>query len=1534
VGISNSGVRYDLIARDSASRTFRTVGNSASTLDRTLGKLGKAALVAGAALAGGIAVGLAEGTKKATAFEASMKKIQTQAGATAGDVGILSTQVLELGKSTQQGPEKLSEALYHLKSVGMDNVDAMKALKVASDLAAVGGADLESTTNALAGAWRTGIKGAETFTKTASTVNAILGAGNMRMEDLTAAIGTGILPSAKAFGLSLNQVGAALALMTDEGIPATDAATRLRMSFSLLGAPSKAADKQLAKIGLTGLQLAHAMRGPDGIIGAVSLLKDHLDKSGMSAEQQSQILSRSFGGGRSSSGILTLLNNLDVLRKKQNQVNSSMGKYGPAVEAQRKTAAAQFALISSNFEVFSIKAGNLLLPPITEFTTYINKTGLPAVHHYTQDLAAMVPVDRIKSGFSTARGLVADFVTGLMPKDKTKTLTVPTPQIKAPVVPSMLRKPFVFKVPSPQLKSAASIPSMLRPPKPQKSDAQAFGEQLRGLISGGIGDALKNAWKGIDWKQLGKTIGTGLDTAIGWVGEHTADLTKRFIKILGQIDYVTIGKSLGKIAIPLSIGIITSLFDPLFTLDFWVKHWLDSVLAVLSVIPMGKLAGPLEKIVSKIPILKIFSPLLKGIEKVGKPIGDAAGRVAKFFGSSLWKGLASVFPEAATVLERESGLLTTRLGMWGLDLLRAGDRAIHFLGNGFKSGFGWAIAKIGEGIGRILKPFVDAGTWLVKKGGDIVVGLSRGLAAGGRAVGLYVTDHVITPLKSAFTTAGTWLYYYGAKAVDGLKSGAAAGGRAIGGWFKTNIIDRVTGAFSTATTWLYYYGSSAISGLKSGAASGASTIGRWFKSNVIDKVTGAFSKSSTWLVASGGAIVSGLVAGTWSWLAQKGHDFLSWAGKIKDKIVSAITSVFKIASPSKVMMEYGGHIIAGLQHGMLSGKNVLHAAVKNLFHSPLDAAETLLKNGVQLPAKWIGRLLSAKAPQGSDVPLNPNVAGAQNYAAGLVQQLWPKDAAAEMSALRSLWMAESGWKTTALNQASGAYGIPQALPASKMSSAGADWRTSAATQIRWGLQYILSRYGDPATAWGSWNVHRPHWYAKGGLAGFGETAWVGERGPELMQVTSKGTRILSNPDSMSLAGMVGMQIPGYASGTVSLSKAKAGVSAAQHKVNALETEIAALRRAEAKAHSSRQRKRDQLAIMAEEEKLKAARTTLTAAKKTLTAAEAQAKRVQSVANSISNGFLKTLETGTAAAIASAVKSMNTKLQAAGAGSLVAGNLKTSARLQTLATQKASITSKIAAANQYASDQSAGLGDYLSLSNIPASSLSSLISRMQSSQDTAAKFSAEVTDLRKRGLSTDILGQLADAGPGSQLAALLSKASAGDIGQLNKLAASQKKLTVSFGQTMADAMYDSGAAAGKGFLTGLQQQEKDLQAEMDRLAAGMVATIKKKLGIKSPSTVMRDQVGKQAALGAAVGVRLHAPKATAEVQRMADTMAAVRARAAAGRAGATAASGAPQVVHHHHETTYEINARTADFTMQHLEIVQRRLEARERVGRPR
>jgi hypothetical protein len=71
-------------------------------------------------------------------------------------------------------------------------------------------------------------------------------------------------------------------------------------------------------------------------------------------------------------------------------------------------------------------------------------------------------------------------------------------------------------------------------------------------------------------------------------------------------------------------------------------------------------------------------------------------------------------------------------------------------------------------------------------------------------------------------------------------------------------------------------------------------------------------------------------------------------------------------------------------------------------------------------------------------------------------------------------MRESMWRVNATNPSSGAYGIPQALPGSKMASEGSDWRTNPATQIIWGIKYMKDRYGSPCSAWGFKSSHG--WY--------------------------------------------------------------------------------------------------------------------------------------------------------------------------------------------------------------------------------------------------------------------------------------------------------------------------------------------------------------------------------------------------------------------------------------------------------------------------
>lgn len=114
---------------------------------------------------------------------------------------------------------------------------------------------------------------------------------------------------------------------------------------------------------------------------------------------------------------------------------------------------------------------------------------------------------------------------------------------------------------------------------------------------------------------------------------------------------------------------------------------------------------------------------------------------------------------------------------------------------------------------------------------------------------------------------------------------------------------------------------------------------------------------------------------------------------------------------------------------------------------------------------------AAPAPAPEPVAVD-DPAGAQAYAeAQLPVHGW---AASEMQCLMKLWTRESDWKTTATNPSSGAYGVVQSLPAEKMASAGADYRTNYRTQINWGLTYVQERYGSPC---GALNFHYANnWY--------------------------------------------------------------------------------------------------------------------------------------------------------------------------------------------------------------------------------------------------------------------------------------------------------------------------------------------------------------------------------------------------------------------------------------------------------------------------
>jgi len=164
----------------------------------------------------------------------------------------------------------------------------------------------------------------------------------------------------------------------------------------------------------------------------------------------------------------------------------------------------------------------------------------------------------------------------------------------------------------------------------------------------------------------------------------------------------------------------------------------------------------------------------------------------------------------------------------------------------------------------------------------------------------------------------------------------------------------------------------------------------------------------------------------------------------------------------------------------------------------LDAdAETSTKTLAQQAAlAGASQLAAAANAAGADAATTTNKQGSQQAAAAPANTLHqqsrssalaavsgqPREIAQTLAAthgwtgsqwtcLDKLWNHESQYETTVRNSRSGAYGIPQALPASKMATAGADWRTNPVTQIVWGLSYISARYGTPCGAWSYWLRH-------------------------------------------------------------------------------------------------------------------------------------------------------------------------------------------------------------------------------------------------------------------------------------------------------------------------------------------------------------------------------------------------------------------------------------------------------------------------------
>jgi TP901 family phage tail tape measure protein len=327
----------------------------------------------------------------ASKFQSAMEMVHTQAGVAQSAIGSLSGSVLTLSGQVGVSPDSLAQVLYHVESsfqsVGITGQKAMDLVKIAAEGAKTGGADVVDVVNALDGVMVSGIGGIHNYGQAMGALNAIVGSGDMKMQDLADAMGTGIMAVAKSFGQNIYQVGAALATLGDNNIRGAKAATDLRMAWQAIQQPLSTAGDALHHLGLTSKQLGDEMT-QHGLTAALQMFVDHLKASKVPVDQWGDYMTEIFGK-KAGVGISVLTDQLSRMEGKLPDIKKGAGDFASAWAATQATTSQKLKELESSFETLMIKIGSGLLPAVDSLMTFITKS-LPGIEAFGTHIAHLV----------------------------------------------------------------------------------------------------------------------------------------------------------------------------------------------------------------------------------------------------------------------------------------------------------------------------------------------------------------------------------------------------------------------------------------------------------------------------------------------------------------------------------------------------------------------------------------------------------------------------------------------------------------------------------------------------------------------------------------------------------------------------------------------------------------------------------------------------------------------------------------------------------------------------------------------------------------------------------------------------------------------------------------------------------------------------------------------------------------------------------------------------------------------------------------
>lgn len=380
--------------------------------------MGKAGNVALLGLAG--AIGLS--VDKAMNFNTEVTRLYTAAGLTNASFQQVSAQLLKLGNQFGFTGTQMAQAMYHPVSAGLDLQTSLALVGQAANLADIHGAHLEDTTYALSSVMKAFNQNANDAGKTAALLNSIVGQGDMRFQDFNQSV-KNWAPTASAMGISIQSMGSAIAYLTDRGNSAEVASTRLTMGLSMMTAGSKQANGFLHQLGLTadevkiknkslgdamtaaGLttnRLAEDLRKPDGVYTALKDIQDAFHKAGLSAEESNQLMAKIFGGGRSDKAIMSLMQNLDGLKQKYDDIGKGVANYGKQSAEAAKTPQQQWKDFKATVENLGIAFGQSLMPAVTSAMSIFKAFLQPITEFMSKNQFLMGLLGSIAAGIAAA----------------------------------------------------------------------------------------------------------------------------------------------------------------------------------------------------------------------------------------------------------------------------------------------------------------------------------------------------------------------------------------------------------------------------------------------------------------------------------------------------------------------------------------------------------------------------------------------------------------------------------------------------------------------------------------------------------------------------------------------------------------------------------------------------------------------------------------------------------------------------------------------------------------------------------------------------------------------------------------------------------------------------------------------------------------------------------------------------------------------------------------------------------------------------